>query len=78
MEELARHCEALKKSQIMDEKTNDIEYEYVASRADHFRHAINYDVMCWDAGSELDPSGGGMLVLPDDLEDSSFVLTGRY
>lgn len=78
MEELARHCEAIKKSQIVDEKTNDIEYEYVASRADHFRHAINYDAMCWESGSELDPSGGGVLVLPEELDGSSFVLSGRY
>lgn len=68
MEDFANHCVAIAKMEHIDEKTGDKTYIWVQneSEPDHYRHAYNYDVMCWDDRTISNPTG--QMVIPKNVD----------
>lgn len=50
MDMFAKHCSNIAKQSEKNEKTGNVEYRWIETGADHFRHALNYDAMLWYTG----------------------------
>ena len=63
VESFASHCENLQRKRDTDDKTGEVTYSWVHSESDpdHYRHAFNYDALCWYQGQGL-PIGSSMVV----------------
>lgn len=71
IETVARHCAAIARKQDVDEQTGEVTNVYVRTEADHYRQAMNYDMLCWDTGS-MPTTRGGVL----KLNEAMLSLTG--
>lgn len=49
----ANHCKNIARQMQINEKTRNIEYRWVETGPDHFRHAMNYDSMLWYTGEGM-------------------------
>ena len=68
MEDFSDHCLAIARMERTD-KHGSIIYEWVQdeSQKDHYRHAHNYDVMCWDTTAQVSP-GGRLVMSPKGVD----------
>ena len=63
VEEFATHCANLQRKRETNDKTGEISYTWIHSESDpdHFRHALNYEALCWYQGQNV-PIASAMVV----------------
>jgi hypothetical protein len=69
VETFASHCENIAKQTTFDDLTGDPSVEYVqlgADKPDHYRHALNYEAICWYHGQGWNKPATST-VIPDDV-----------
>lgn len=68
LETFATQCANMAKQSEKNDKTGNIEYRWIETGADHFRHAFNYDSMLWYAGQTALPAKSG-IAIPQNIRE---------